>query len=227
MENIKITLESLYDILRNEKKREDLQNLNESFYADIVAYLQEKRNLLKSKESCDDLFASGEKDKLEYELRSIKRILKEIYEKREKKIMDIALNRSRTRSDIIDTSAMLKEEKEYYQELLEVLDFYRKGIILNLFNGKLPELDKNPEKKELKTKLILPEEEKIPVETKKEEIISKKTFGNLTKVKFVHPTPSFVWKDFKEYGPFDIGEEIEIYPEVAELLVRKGRAEKV
>ena len=32
MENIKITLETLYDVLRNEKKKEDLQKLDASFF---------------------------------------------------------------------------------------------------------------------------------------------------------------------------------------------------
>jgi hypothetical protein len=50
--------------------------------------------------------------------------------------------------------------------------------------------------------------------------------SNLTKIKFIHATPKFLWKDMKEYGPFDPGEFIDIYPEVAELLVRKGRAVK-
>ena len=42
-----------------------------------------------------------------------------------------------------------------------------------------------------------------------------------TKIKFTHPLPSFVWKDMKVYGPFDVGDEIEIFPEVADLIVRK------
>ena len=117
MEDIKITLEILYDILRNEKKREDLQKLEATFFLDVVAYLKEKQALLQSKQQSEDMFAVGERDKLQYELRSIRRILKEIYEKREKKIIDIALNRSRTGSDIIDTSALLYEEKEFYNRI--------------------------------------------------------------------------------------------------------------
>ena len=46
MEEIKITLETLYDILRNEKKREDLQKLNQTFFLDVVSYLKEKKILL-------------------------------------------------------------------------------------------------------------------------------------------------------------------------------------
>ena len=35
MDNIKITLETLYDMLRNEKKKEDLQKLDRFFF-DVV-----------------------------------------------------------------------------------------------------------------------------------------------------------------------------------------------
>lgn len=206
MNNIRITLETLYDILRNEKKREDLQKLESTFFLDVVSYLREKKALLESKQDSSELFASGEKKKLEYELTSIIRILKEIYERREKKIIDIALNRSKTGSDIIDTSALLLEEKRFYQQILENLDFYRNGILLNIFHGRLPEINRE--------RALTPQEDHQPQQ-------------NLTKIKFIHPTPSFVWKDLKVYGPFEENEETEIFPEVAELLVRKGRAEKV
>ena len=39
MDNIKITLETLYDMLRNEKKKEDLQKLDQAFFFDVVSYL--------------------------------------------------------------------------------------------------------------------------------------------------------------------------------------------
>jgi hypothetical protein len=259
MEDIKITLESLYDILRNEKKREDLQKLESTFFMDVVSYLREKKNLLESKQDDNELFASGERDKLEYELRSIKRILKEIYEKREKKIIDISLNKSRTGSDIIDTSAMLIEEKDFYKKLLTHLDIYRRGILLNLYKGELPAIigGVNIEQKEFKAS-NLNKFEKSDVEKKIEKtpekkytILDKENTANntnksnesdkttdesekeetkspdMTKIRFIHPMPSFVWKDMKVYGPFDKGEEIDIFPEVAELIVRKGRAEKV
>ena len=304
MDNIKITLETLYDILRNEKKREDLQKLEETFFIDVINYLKEKQTFLATKKDDDDLFASGEKDKLEYEIRSIKRILKEIYEKREKKILDIALNRSRTGSEIIDTSAMLKEEKEFYGQILKIMDDFRRGILLNLFKGELPtlvpqvsmekkeseikvtttpSLSKFEEKEEVKTEetlqtpkedpelepstatqqapstnTVLNEDEKTADLKKVESESSNGTTGNIeskedkesmkteespaqtetteskeesqpemTKIKMIRAMPRFIWKDMKEYGPYEINDEVEIFPEVAELMVRKGRAEKV
>ena len=254
MENIKITLETLYDIFRNEKKKEDLQKLESTFYIDVVEYLREKISFLEKRTEDKDIFASGERDKLEYELRSIHRILKEIYEKREKKIIDIALNRSRTGSDIIDTSSMLQEEKEFYIRTLRELDNFRRGILVNLFKGELPNisgafsprikvssyLEEVPVKediaeikkesgfkaeKEISKEPERKEEIKTRIEESKIEILTPEV--KKTKIKFTHPLPSFVWKDMKVYGPFDVGDEIEIFPEVADLIVRKGRAEKI
>ena len=218
MEDIKVTLETLYDILRNEKKREDLQQLEKTFFIDVVSYLREKKALLDSKKVSEEVFAVGEREKIEYELRSIKRILKELYEKREKKIIDIALNRSRTGSDIIDTSAMLREEKDFYEQVLRVMDGHRRGILMQVIQAQLPSLVR----KELETATVSYESKEIkPEEAEPEKEIE------LTKVKFIHPMPSFVWKDMKEYGPYEKGDEIDIFPEVADLLVRKGRVEKV
>ena len=230
MADIKITLETLYDILRNEKKREDLQKLESTFFLDVVSYLREKKILLESKQDSDELFAAGERDKLDYELRSIKRILKEIYEKREKKIIDIALNKSRTRSDIIDTSAMLIEEKEFYKHITDHFDTYRKGILGNLFKCELPAISQS-EKKDFNIQKAptLQEQHREENEDTVEDATEDEpaSVDGKTRIKFTHPMPSFVWKDMKVYGPFDAGEEIDIFPEVANLIVRKGRAEKV
>ena len=263
MEGIKITLETLYDILRNEKKHEDLQKIDSAFFVDVVSYLREKNTLLQSKKQENDLFASGERDKLDYELRSIKRILREIYEKREKKIIDIALNRSKTGSDIIDTSAMLTEEKMFYEELLRTLDTYRQGIIHRIFRAELPDVtmpslwrpttfsthqtpissyeaeentDENTEytPQTPQTPSTTPEiKPTINTSPQPTTITPQPTSTQppppppMTKIKFIHATPRFIWKDLKEYGPFDTGESTEIFPEVADLLVRKGRATKV
>ena len=245
MDEIRITLETLYDVLRNEKKREDLQKLEKTFFKDVVAYLKEKNALLATKGEEDELFAVGEKRKLVYELRSIKRILKEIYEKREKKIIDIALNRSRTGSDIIDTSSMLPEEKSFYKHVLDKLDVYRRGILLKLFRGELPELQPVPVLPTPGLYSPAPISEPEEGEDEEPEFNDNDDNSNKTaeepeipatgpedtpvtsKVKFLHPMPSFVWKDMKVYGPYEKNQEIEIFPEVADLLVRKGRAEKV
>ncbi|HIH11390.1 TPA: DNA replication complex GINS family protein [Candidatus Woesearchaeota archaeon] len=232
MGEIKITLETLYDILRNEKKREDLQKLEETFYVDIVAYMREKKALLDMKKDEDQLFAVGEKEKLQYELRSIKRILKEIYEKREKKIIDIAVNKSRTDSDIIDTSAMLREEKQFYEQLLGLFNALRNGILHQLLQAQLPDLHFSSEIGIPRPAFQYPEIKHTIQESHNEEseeptVRNEPQPTDKKKIRFIHPLPRFVWKDLKTYGPFKQGDEIDIFPEVAQLIVRKGRAEFV
>ena len=240
MDEIKITLETLYDMLRNEKKKEELQQLENSFYMDVATYMREKKALLDTKRENEDIFASSDRSKLDYELRSIQRILKELYEKREKKIIDIALNKSRTGSDIINTASMLREEKEFYAAVLNSLDLYRKGILLNMYRGNLPEIAKDGVsrinlKVEEKAPQVTKVEEAPQVEDNPDEDMPMETAGveestseqSKTKVKFLHAMPSFVWKDMKVYGPFDQGQEMEIFKEVADLLVRKGRVEVI
>ena len=249
MITITITLETLYDVLRNEKKNEELQQLEKSFFVDVVSYMREKRALLESRKDEDELFATSERKKLEYEMRSIKRILKEIYEKREKKIIAIALNKSRTGSEIIDTGSMLPEEKEFFTRIVEHFDQYRRGILLQLWRAELPlvqtgssvlmhALAKEREEQAAKSTTTPSEElgETHPseggTEAKDRNIEESKVSMStddkvVVRIKFLHAVPRFLWKDMKEYGPYSSGDETDIFPEIADLLERKGRAEKV
>ena len=131
---LKITLERLYDINRNEKKSADLQVLDQNYLSDVQLYMQQKLAELQERKGSDNMFAMSGMDKMERELRSIQRTIREIYERREK-IIDMALNRSRTQSDIIDTSGMLQKETEFYQSVLGSLDQYRNEILRPIFTS--------------------------------------------------------------------------------------------
>ena len=157
---------------------------------------------------------------------------------------------------------MLREEKEFYERILDTLDKFRQGIIMNLFKGELPslldlsrvcfEVEKPVVKEEVKLSQVqekkleqatLPAEDSLETEetSESEEPEEETTEPNesedeetetpepqeLTKIKMIKAMPSFIWKDMKEYGPYEVNDEVEIFPEVAELMIRKGRAEKV
>ena len=91
---INITYETLFEILKREKETTDLQKLDHKFLNDFVDYLNEKMKLL---EKDDNLFSYEEKKKLEKQIDNARRLIKEIYERREKKIIDLALMKSRTK----------------------------------------------------------------------------------------------------------------------------------
>ncbi len=56
---------------------------------------------------------------------NMRRLLKEIYEKRERKIISMALDKSRTKTFLIDTTALLEEEKEMFESFVAAFDKFR------------------------------------------------------------------------------------------------------
>ena len=230
-DEINITFETLYDLLRREKSKEELQVMEKTFYADVVSYLGEKLKLLEGRSGEDDLFSIGEREKLESQLRSIKKILKELYEKREKKIIEMALNRSRTGSNIIDTSALLEEEKSFYEEVVGLFDKFRVSILLNMFEGNAPVLEKSVVKEVEKEEEVTQESEPTDAQSgeasgaSKEETKEESKEEDLVKIRFTNAVPRFVGTDLEVHGPFDVGEETELPAVIARVLVEKNRAE--
>jgi len=140
-DDVNITYETLFELLRREKTKEDLQKLEKSFFNDVLVYLKEGISFLEQQKTKNDLFAVEEIKKAEMQEENIRKILRELYEKREKKIITLALDRSRTSSSVIDASTLLKEEKELYDLLVGLLDKFRKGILFNLLEAKEPILE--------------------------------------------------------------------------------------
>ena len=129
---INITYETLFELLKREKDTTDLQKLEPNFFNYFVDYLNEKKNMLNKE---DTLFSYDEKKKVEKQIENAKRIIKEIYERREKKILNIALMKSRTKSNVIDTSALLENEKMFFDEIVKVLNLFRNEVINNIITG--------------------------------------------------------------------------------------------
>lgn len=134
-----VTFDTLFEILRNEKTKDDLQKLPESYFLDVVDYLSEKQKSLTLENAQQGLFESEEKEKKIHQISNIKKILKEIYERRENKIFNMALNKSRFFDSIIDTSALLALEKVFYEMLIGILDSHRDSILKRILNCKGPQ----------------------------------------------------------------------------------------
>jgi len=176
--NIKVTYETLFELLRREKNREELQKLDDTFHMDVIDFLKIKFEIATKPQQ--DLFSVTEKDKTVRELRNIQKLLKDLYERREKKTISMALNKSRTGSELIDTNNLLKEEQEFFNSLLGLLDLFRKGVLLNVLDGKLPMINKELKSEEEKPEVTeQPKEEKAEVteqpEEQKPEVTEKPT----------------------------------------------------
>ena len=60
-----LTYETLYEILRKEKSREELQQLDEHFLADALNYFREKQQAYDDNLTKNDIFSQSERDRLD------------------------------------------------------------------------------------------------------------------------------------------------------------------
>jgi DNA replication initiation complex subunit (GINS family) len=254
MVDIRITYETLFDLLRREKNREELQELDKDFYEQVLAYLKEKKSDLTKKG--DELFASAEREKLKIQFQNIRRIIKELYERREKKIITIAMSKARTGSDVIDTTALLPSERQYFEEQVALFVKYKEKVLDTIIEVR--ELDDKSPLLARPIAVIERAAEPVPkaliraVEEENEEedeeqgetgqddnlpdaspeaafaTASELEAGVETetkRIRVLNSLPKFVGMDGTILGPYDEGDEIELDHSIAELLIKKGSAE--
>jgi len=135
-----ITYEKLYEVLRLEKYKKELQKIDSDFFPKVIKYLEEKKAILQAQESKDSVFASQSVAKTKRQLENTKMILKELYERREGKIIQMALFNSRTNVDLQETDSLLGEEVNFYNSLVDLFNIYREGILNSLLSAKIPQL---------------------------------------------------------------------------------------
>ncbi len=259
MVEIRITYETLFDLLRREKNREELQKLDDDFYDQVIAYLREKQELISKKD--ERLFLSADKEKLKIQFQNIRRILKELYEKREKKIINMAVVKARTGSDVIDTSTLLPTEREFFEEQVVIIQKYKESLLDCVLSARDIGI-KTPytaQKMAAQAKITAAsdavdaaynasEEGMAPADTgglvrhisESEEESALADSGEeshfsvqkpssdengLRKIKFKVSLPEFIGRAGEILGPFHEGEIAELDCTIADILVRKGRAE--
>jgi DNA replication initiation complex subunit (GINS family) len=205
-DNISLTYEKLFDIARKEKLQEGLQKLDSTFYADLVAYLHDKSSVL-SKDHQKSMFSQSENDISKKQLDNIKKLIVDLYVRREKKIINLAMMKSRTNSNLIDTSGLLNEEKELFKTTVDILNDVKKKVLFTVIAGNVPEV-------------------KVPNGMKVETHHEHEAVDALT-VMFLNSVPKFVGKEMEEYGPFAKEQIVDLPAHVANILVNKGHAKKV
>ncbi len=204
MAEVKIVFETLYEILRREKYKNELQQLESTFYTDVVKYLAEKTSLVESQQSKSSIFASVEIQKTQKTIENVKKILKELYERRESKIIQLARVASMM-GETTEFPEILPEEKGLFREVRDMLTKYRSGIVNNLMLIKPPQIEEIEKPKELK---------------------SDKKIGTKL-IRFLSPTPKFIGDDLNIYGPYDEEDLAALPIKVANVLIKKNRAELI
>jgi len=195
-----ITYDSIYETLRKEKYEPEIQKLTETFYSDAINYMKEKQALVETQKSQQSIF-SNETVKTERQIHNIKKLLKELYERRENKIIQLALFSSRTGTKL-DLTNLLSEEQEFFTTTYDIFTTYKQDILHNLLALKHPKISKP---KDIKTI----DQEKIKL------------------VRFLNPVPKFMGEDLNIYGPFDSDDIASLPTKTASLLIKSNRAQEI
>ena len=228
---INITYETLFDLLRREKNRAELQKLSETFFEDVNSYIKEKHAILEDQQIKIGMSAIAEKEKTEKQIENIKSMLKGLFERRQQKIVDMAIIKSRISSDTTDYSALLKEEQAMFSELVELLNRFKKNLLVKLVtNQKF--IEPKQEKKEpgLTKPKKLETAEEIEGISKTEKTVSEIKAEELEKTKlirFIYSVPRFVGRHLEVYGPFEEDDTANLPEEIADILIKKGRTEEI
>ncbi len=204
-----LTYETLYEFLRKEKSREELQKLDEGFFKDTLTYLREKQQAYDDNLTKNDIFSQSERDKLHIQITNIRKILRDLYDIRERKIINMAINRSRTNTQLVDTANLLQQEQAMFESLHSVLLQYRSGILHRMLELREPDV----------LPIVLP----LPNEGPQEEIPAPLAHG-IKKIKCLDAIEQIFGEDLEPYGPFQAEEEVSLPGIVADVLINQGKA---
>ena len=221
MADVIITYETLFDILRKEKSRQELQQLPAEFYGQIVAYVRQKRAEV---EAAGGVVApSAQKPLIQY--RNVQKILRELYERRERKIVEMALNRARSESNIVDVAPLLSQERRLYDEVARLLGTCKLELLEPVLRGDAPDGVVVP--------AVLPvegaggESKAVEVAGGESEGVTPEAIATRDSctVMFVAAVPKFLGLKGEIHGPFEPGEKAELPGKIAAVLLRKRRIE--
>lgn len=135
---VNITYETLFDFLRKEKGNEGIQKLPENFYEDVMNYLKDKFAILEESKKKQDSFSLADHEKTSEDVLSIRKILKELYNRREKKIVKVALDTAMINVPIADTDSMLDYEIELFNKTVKLFKQFRSRVLMQLLDAKEP-----------------------------------------------------------------------------------------
>jgi DNA replication initiation complex subunit (GINS family) len=263
-----VTYEQLFDILRREKSRDELQKLDGAFYDHVRAFLAGKEDVLRQEQPRGSALAV-QRAQIEYQ--NVRKILRELYDRRERKIVTMALHRTRTDSQLVGNDALLPEEKLFIEQLVHLFVQTREHVLSSIemrapvvvtpmssygaqsyaqqmYRGETPTRDdeddvRTPEKgvpsfvrsaTAAQASATVASSSSSQPRTISSADIDDSAPGDtftteelLVSVHFLAPVPKFVGRDARVFGPFEQGQNAKLPDEIAQILIKKGRAQEM
>jgi DNA replication initiation complex subunit (GINS family) len=214
-----LTYETLYELSRRERENPELQKLDADFFGRVLEYIREKQKLFDEAVHQVDIFSISERDKLLNQLSNIRKLVKELYDRREMKIMELVLNKSRTNSAMIDTSNLLEEERQLFGNASELLQGFRQGLLQSILELRQPVL-----------KPFVPAvSPAAPVLSASHKPATQPRHGHPEhrRITFLKRVDKFVDRELNTHGPFEPNAIAELPDYLAAVLVAKGMASEL
>ncbi len=200
-----ITFDGIRKIYEEEKKSSVvLAKLPDSFFEEIKTYIRNKQRAVSEGESSD-------------ELETAKRRLDSIFELRERKIINSALDFVRSE---IEPQNLFEDEERLFRAVVDSISRFREDMAQKL----APVRPKSEPVEEIHEEN--PEEEQKPPETvqaasKQEEKSEEETKDDI--VDFKDDMHEFMGTDLKPYGPFKKGDIASVPPENAKVIEKLNK----
>ena len=218
MDDEEITYKTLRKIQQAEKNSPQITQINKEFYRDVTVFLKqlEKRLVEEKKPQKQMLLAE--------ESQNIEKIIRNIYEHREKKIMLAAISKARGGNPSI--KHLLPEEKTFFDELYKNIVSFRKQIFSDETKD---DRSKAKETKESESKESSTDEkrvEKIDNSVQPEEKQEKTPANTHPVLRIQEDIPSFVGTDNQTYT-LHKGDIISLPKDMAKMLLNKKVAKEI
>lgn len=240
----KITFEAIYEILRAEKKNEELTKLGPSFLADATAYLKDRQSS-----------ALPDDELTQKQISNVKRMLTEIVERRETKIIKLAMHAARLLTSFADKSKLTDVELALFSDLNTRMRGYRATVLESMLKGTfsvpknpVAQEHKTPQAKTLQAQPQAEEETKQAKTSKKEPLLETapsepagepqaqqtqdlKTSTQppaaddpLRSVTFTANVSKFVGENMEIFGPYTKDEQAKLPRKIADILIARQQA---
>ncbi len=220
-----LTYEKLFNILRSEKSDLKIQKLSDSYFQQIVSYLQLKTKSVQSAKS-SDLF-SNEQVEAEQQLRNAQRLVQDIYDRREKKVVTLALNKSRSSQSMIDTSSLLVQEQELLYDLVSVLLKYRKNILHSVLKLNFVDDSAKSNSDDLQQVTSVESNSAETDDSHQNESSDLSPQNPKVQVQILEDMDPVTGPDMQKYGPFSKDEIVALDAKLAALLVKAKKVSLV
>jgi DNA replication initiation complex subunit (GINS family) len=145
-----ITYSEIRNMQRREKESTSIQDLGEEFLVNLGGYIEDKKKIISKNKDDSNPFSKEMEERARAEMENAIRVIDDLFQMREKKIIYQAILSAKKDVRIYNTSNMLEHEKELFESTLELIRKHRKGI-----SQTITSLEKIKKEKEVdKTRLV-------------------------------------------------------------------------